>query len=373
MLSLWHRDINRFLVRHPWLLGLDMALVATYIALTGGTRSPYFFYATTPLLAASFFFKIRGGMLAAMIFTPLYLGAVFFAWNMAGGGFDDVDAFSEVLSFYGIALVFGYSAVLLERLRIASWQLQRTQEELSRAETLAALGRMVAHVSHEIRNPLIVLGGYAQHIVRKADDPESVRRHAQVISDNVRELEDLLTDLLDLTHHRQPQMTPGDVHEVLNQAWQLSGGATARTPINLLRHYATDIPPIHIDRSSLLRAFLNVMRNAVQFMPQGGTLSVSTRLTADSVQIEITDSGPGIAPELLPTIFEPFVTHREHGTGLGLTVAQEIAQQHGGAFEVKAKPATGPRSCFTFPWRRCDRSRHNPPFCGWSTEFLDVE
>jgi signal transduction histidine kinase len=349
MLSLWHRDINRYLVRHPWLLGVDMALVATYIALTGGTKSPYFFYATTPLLAASFFFKIRGGMLAAMIFTPLYLGAVFFAFKMAGGEFDDVEAFSEVLSFYGIALVFGYSAVLLERLRIASWQLQRTQEELSRAETLAALGRMVAHVSHEIRNPLIVLGGYAQHIVRKADDAESVRRHAQVISDSVLELEDLLTDLLDLTHHRQPQMVAGDVHEVLNQAWQLSGGATAKNPVTLQRHYGTDLPTIRIDRSSLLRAFLNVMRNAVQFMPQGGTLSVSTRLSADYVQIEITDSGPGIAPELLPTIFEPFVTHREHGTGLGLTVAQEITQQHGGHIEVKSEAGKGASFVFYLP------------------------
>jgi signal transduction histidine kinase len=288
-------------------------------------------------------------MLAAMIFTPLYLGAVFFAFKMAGGEFDDVEAFSEVLSFYGIALVFGYSAVLLERLRIASWQLQRTQEELSRAETLAALGRMVAHVSHEIRNPLIVLGGYAQHIVRKADDAESVRRHAQVISDSVLELEDLLTDLLDLTHHRQPQMVAGDVHEVLNQAWQLSGGATAKNPVTLQRHYGTDLPTIRIDRSSLLRAFLNVMRNAVQFMPQGGTLSVSTRLSADYVQIEITDSGPGIAPELLPTIFEPFVTHREHGTGLGLTVAQEITQQHGGHIEVKSEAGKGASFVFYLP------------------------
>jgi signal transduction histidine kinase len=90
------------------------------------------------------------------------------------------------------------------------------------------------------------------------------------------------------------------VHEVLNQAWQLSGGATAKNPVTLQRHYATDIPPIHIDRSSLLRAFLNVMRNAVQFMPQGGTLSVSTRLTGDHVQIEITDSGPGIARNCCP-------------------------------------------------------------------------
>jgi signal transduction histidine kinase len=277
MLSLWHRDINRHLVRHPWLLGLDMLLVATCIALTGGTQSPYFFYATTPLLAASFFFRIRGGLLAALVFTPLYLGAAVFALRMGSGTFDGVEAFAEVLSFYGIALVFGYSAVLLERLRIASLRLQRTQEELSRAETLAVLGRMVAHVSHEIRNPLIVLGGYAQHIVRKADDPDSVRRHAQVISDSVRQLEDLLTDLLDLTQRRSPQLIPGDVHEVLNQAWQLSGGTAAQTPVTLQRHFAQDVLPIQLDRSSLLRAFLNVMRNAVQFMPQGGTLVVSTR------------------------------------------------------------------------------------------------
>src|SRR4028119_707741 len=89
MLSLWHHDINRYLVRHSWLLGLDMALVATCIALTGGTKSPYFFYATTPLLAASFFFRIRGGMLAALLFTPLYLGAAVFSLRLSNGKFDD--------------------------------------------------------------------------------------------------------------------------------------------------------------------------------------------------------------------------------------------------------------------------------------------
>ncbi|HEX8234442.1 MAG TPA: ATP-binding protein [Abditibacteriaceae bacterium] len=349
MLSLWHRAINRQLVCHPWLLGLDMLSAATYIAFTGGTQSPYYFYATTPLLAASFFFKVRGGVLAALVFTPLYLVATVFALRMSGGNFDDVEALSEVLSFYGIALVFGYSAVLLDRLRVASLELQDMQEELSRAETLAVLGRMVAHVSHEIRNPLVVLGGYAQHILRKADDPQIVRRNAQIISDNVRQLEDLLTDLLELTHHRPPQLVPGDVHEVLNQAWQLSGGATAQNPVTLHRHYGKDIPAIQLDRSSLLRAFLNVMRNAVQFMPQGGTLVVSTRLVGHEVQVEIADSGPGIAPELLPKIFDPFVTQREHGTGLGLAVTQEIVQQHGGRLKVKSEPGKGAAFVFHLP------------------------
>jgi signal transduction histidine kinase len=285
-------------------------------------------------------------MLAALLFTPLYLAASFIALHHRGGAFDLVEALAEVLSFYGIALVFGYSAVLLERLRAASQQLHHTQEELSRAETLAALGRMVAHVSHEIRNPLTVLGGYARYIERKADDPEVVRRHAKVISENVVQLEELLTDLLALTHRRTSTLVPGNVHEVLEQAWMLCGGTTAPKPIVLQRRYANDVPPLHFDRSSLLRAFLNVMRNAVQFMPEGGTLLVSTRLCNDEVQVEISDSGPGIEPEALARIFTPFVTQREHGTGLGLAVAHEIVQQHGGRIEARSELGQG--ACFIF-------------------------
>lgn len=349
LLSFRHQKIDRYVMRHPVLLGADMMCVAAFLGLTGGAASPYFFYALTPILAAAFFFSLRGGFLAALSFSPLYLLAV--SWpQMAGapevGQRDAVAMAMQLFAIYATGLVFGYQSALLRRLRASSAELREVQRDLGRAETLAALGKMVAHVSHEIRNPLTTLGGYAARLQKKSDDPEAVRRHATIIQSEIARLEELLNNLLDISRPRNQNKELGDLNEVLERACLLAGD---RSQIEWTKKFDKSLPPMEINAAGLLQAFLNVLRNAIQAMPDGGVLTVVSRMENGKVVVTISDTGCGIAPEKLSEIWQPFVTHKSGGTGLGLTVTQQIIGEHGGCVEVESEVGKGTTFRFRLP------------------------
>jgi diguanylate cyclase (GGDEF)-like protein/PAS domain S-box-containing protein len=351
VLSAFQSQFNRLVLRWPALLGLDMTLSAAFISVTGGVGSPYARYACLPLLAAAFFFQIRGGLFAAAVFTPLYLSALLVAHQWSGAVPNVEDVLTQVIIFFLIALIFGYPSILLQRLRVATSQLQHAQQEAARAETLAAMGKLAAHVSHEIRNPLSTVGGFARSILRHPDDVERVRKNTQIIADEVTRLEQLLTDMLDMARPPTLKLQPENLHEILDKAWLLTDGAPAeKSLITVRKNYAAALPPVEADASALLGAFLNVTRNAVQLMPAGGTVTITTRRSnEDEVEVVIADTGPGIAPEVLPTIFAPFVSHRPDGTGLGLAATQRIIAEHGGRIEVQSELGKGTQFIFHLP------------------------
>jgi diguanylate cyclase (GGDEF)-like protein/PAS domain S-box-containing protein len=353
ILSVFQAQFNRLVLQKPTFLLLDMALSTTFIAFTGGMDSPYDRYARLPLLAAAFFFQIRGGLVAAAAFVPLYIAALLIAHQWSGALVDIEYVVTQIFLSFLLALIFGYPSVLLQRLRAATSQLHHAQQEAARAETLAAMGKMAANVSHEIRNPLSTIGGFARSMLRRPDDVERVRKNTQIIADEVLRLEELLTDMLDMARAPALKLHPENLHEILDKAWLLSGGALGEKPLVTVRkNYEANLPLVEADASTLLRAFLNVTRNAVQMMPEGGVVTITTSRSSDEeVRVVIADTGPGIAAETLPTIFTPFVTHRPNGTGLGLSATQRIVQEHGGRIEARSEPGKGAQFIFHFPTR----------------------
>ncbi len=229
-------------------------------------------------------------------------------------------------------------------------ELQRTQQELVRAEKMATVGEMAARVSHEIRNPLATIGGFARSILRKPTDVERVQRNTQIIADEVKRLEELLTDMLDLARPPKLFLRPENIHDILDQACLLSGGEMrGDAPITIHKAYDASLPLLYVDSRSLLRAFLNVIRNGVQAMPEGGTLTIRTQLNGNQAQITIADTGTGIPHHVLPTIFMPFVSHRVRGAGLGLSITRQVIEEHGGRIEVESEEGRGSRFTFYLP------------------------
>lgn len=171
---------------------------------------------------------------------PVYVVAVFAAHQWNGAAVNAPGVLIQIVLFFVLAFLFGYPSVLLQRLHTATSQLHRAQQEAARIETLAAMGKLTAHVSHEIRNPLSTIGGFARSILRRPDDVDRVHKNAQIISDEVTRLEQLLTDMLDMARPPAVKLRPENLHEILDKAWLL---LIARPLKNLSSSFAKTTMP----------------------------------------------------------------------------------------------------------------------------------
>jgi len=233
--------------------------------------------------------------------------------------------------------------------------LGRAQKELVFSERLVAVGEMAARVSHEIRNPLATIGGFARNILKKPDDIQGVKRKTGVIVSEVARLEELLTDLLDMARPRPLQLRPESLNEIADHALLLAEADLRAAGATIERDYDPHLPLVPADRSRLLQALLNTIRNGAQAMPDGGPIRVSTRLvpsqgqSPDMAQISVADSGVGISNRALKQVFDPFFSTKVSGSGLGLAVTKRIIADHGGQIDVESQEGRGTTFVFCLP------------------------
>jgi signal transduction histidine kinase len=231
---------------------------------------------------------------------------------------------------------------------------QRLEREAQRAEHFALLGRLAAGVSHEIRNPL---GAVFLHVDLLAEElqqpsPESPTVLAEALAEiktNLVRLDDLVQDYLSLVRVRSIQREVQDLGAAA-QAW----GAEMQAEVAVLgvivqRQSLADLGPVAFHASTLRRALLNLVHNAADAMPQGGTVTLAGQGTATHVQLEVQDTGSGIPAERLAQIFEPLYTTKPGGTGLGLYIVHEIVAAHDGQITVASTEGQGTTVTLTLP------------------------
>jgi signal transduction histidine kinase len=229
-------------------------------------------------------------------------------------------------------------------------ELQKAQKELVNSERLAVVGDMTARLSHEIRNPLATIGGFARRLVKHPEDAEMVQRNASVIVNETERLEELLNDLLEMALPSQIELESQHLSEVLDQALLLASADFIALNVEVERDYDPSIPEVHLDRARLLQALLNIVRNGAQAMPNGGVLRVSTTMkNPDTVQIRISDQGKGISENALKHVFDPFYSTKIKGSGLGLPITWQIIQDHGGNIEVESEINKGTTFIISLP------------------------
>ena len=212
---------------------------------------------------------------------------------------------------------------LAERLAETNRRLEQAQAEARRSERLAALGQLSAGLAHEIRNPLGVIKGSAEMLSQKLQASDELSRElAGYISTEVNRLSALVTEFLDFARPLHAQLEPGDVKAVLERALEIVAHRWKGKPVRVERDYAAGLPQVPLDESLCEQAFLNLVQNAYEAMEDnGGTLRVEARLTStngrDGVEIVLADTGPGVPDKLREEIFNPFVTTKKTGVGLG--------------------------------------------------------
>lgn len=230
----------------------------------------------------------------------------------------------------------------------------RTKEALLRSERLAAIGRMSAHVTHELRNPLASISLNAELLeelsAREARNPASREREeaqqlCRAIGREADRLNALAEEYLRFARLPQPELVATEPEALLRSLAAFVAPDCQAASVNLVLDVSKDLPAIHIDPDQLRQALINLLRNGKESMPQGGRLTLGARHESGSVVLFVRDEGQGIAPEALPRIFDPFYSTKLTGTGLGLALTQQIVQEHGAHLEVTSQ--TGAGSQFT--------------------------
>lgn len=235
-----------------------------------------------------------------------------------------------------------------EELAAAIWKEELAREQLMRSERLASVGKMAAGAAHEINNPLAVISGRAQMLLKdERDDKKS--KSLKLIVEQSRRASKILTDLMGFARPAMPKAELINVNFVINHVLTMVENQLKLKNIECKREFAQGLPKILADKHQLEQVFLNIILNAEHAMEGGGTLTVITALTPakDTVLIKFADTGKGISKENLPHIFEPFFTTKEEGegTGLGLAMSYGIITSHGGTIDVESTVGKG--SAFT--------------------------
>jgi len=235
---------------------------------------------------------------------------------------------------------------LAERLRIAGGELIEAKQRAEQAERMAALGRLAAGLAHEIRNPLGSIAGSIQ-LLRVGDGlSDEDRKLCEIVQRETARLNDLVTDMLDLSRPRKPAFTVVDAVAVVREVVDLTTkSGRAATDVSVLFHGA-EHALIRADRSQLYQLTWNLVRNAVQASSAGDEVSVSVTIeSSGSVELCVCDQGLGIDEQAKERLFDAFFTTRSHGTGVGLAVVKRIADEHGFRIRVESEHHRGARFC----------------------------
>lgn len=218
---------------------------------------------------------------------------------------------------------------------------RRLERQLHQAERLATLGQMVAGISHEIRNPLGIIGSTAELLFQKIADTDPKKQWGKIIVEETARLNAIVTDFLDFARPTEPKLADCRVDEVLERNLAFLQMEMDRRGIRVERDFGGNGSPVQADGDLLYRAFLNVFMNAIEALHEGGTIRVTTRYhdgQKDNLEVVIADTGPGIPEEVRGKIFEPFFTTRVKGTGLGLSIVRNIVESHGGSIRIESPP-----------------------------------
>ncbi len=233
-------------------------------------------------------------------------------------------------------------------------ELKKLEASMRQAERLAALGTLAAGLAHEIRNPLSSIKTFVQLLPQKIDKPGFLEKFQRTVPRELNRINQLIEDLLDLARIPKYQFKKTSIKSLLEQTVNVTGEELQANKIYCRLEISNDIPPTRVDTNQLSKAFHNLMRNAVQAMPAGGELSIKafcktddsytgdiTTGRNDMITIVFQDTGPGIPPENIKNVFNPFFTTKEKGTGLGLAITHKVITDHGGHIECNSCQAKG--------------------------------
>ncbi len=231
-------------------------------------------------------------------------------------------------------------------------RLHRTQ--MSRAEHLATLGELATGLAHEIRNPLAGIAGVVEIIGRDLPPNSPARAVVKEVRQEITQINRILTDLLQTARPHPPEIRRSDLNTTVEHAVMLARQQALSKPIEIVLHKSSGLAEVEHDSGQIHQVLLNLLLNSIQAIEEQGKITVEVESRADSAAIIVADTGRGIPPEHLPNIFRPFYTTKGNGTGLGLSLARRIVEEHQGRIEVTSSPGHGTSFVVLLPLQKAE-------------------
>jgi two-component system, NtrC family, sensor histidine kinase HydH len=270
-----------------------------------------------PIVLSGLLFGFKGGVLAAVVVTCLFIPhwVGWFAGPAPHGGHLD-----EIILFYAFGILIG---LLVDRERLES-QLRQDQEHL------AVLGEAAATIAHELKNPVITIGAYAQKLLQKTNPEDPNLERLAVIRRECQRIEVMLQDMIHFSRPIIPEFSMVDINHLIQEVLKIIHPRAEQNQILLSSNLAGDLPSIQIDQTRMTQVLHNLILNAIQASAPEQTVLVCTRRQRGQVMIEVTDLGCGIAPDCREKVFTPFFSTKKGGSGLGLAISKRIIELHQG-------------------------------------------
>jgi signal transduction histidine kinase len=281
-----------------------------------------------PIMLAAFWFGLRGGLLTSLLISFVY-GPFVLLYN-AGPATQNLDNLLELVLFNVIGLFFGW---IKDRERAQ-------QQKLRRAENLAAIGRAVSMIAHDLKTPLVAIGGLSRQLSIKLAGDSRQKEKVEVIRQQADRLENMVLNMLDFAKPLTISRKSCDIDQIIKQANEVISETAFKRNIEV-DIKKNEMPRCHLDDGKILQVLINLILNAIEISPNGETVTVSLYYHMSVLRIEVSDRGQGVDENLSGNIFEPFISTKSRGTGLGLPISKKIVEAHDGKLEYRNNPDGG--------------------------------
>jgi signal transduction histidine kinase len=302
------------------------------------------------------FDRMTGFKTKSMICVPLIVrnrpvGAIEVINKKSGEGFarTDLELLLSMSQFVAIAMENAQLyRQMSDQFHSTTQELRLAQEKLIRAERLAAMSHLAEGVAHEIRNPIMTIGGFARRIKAELTD-DRFRKYIDIIMEETVRLENLVRYIHDFLDVQAAALHAEPVAPVIEEALRTVETEAAQQNVTIVRDFRLDNLSIPMDRRQIRRALYHLFANAIDAMPKGGTLTITASQEKEGFVISVCDTGCGIPKEVLDSIYDPFFTSKTKGAGLGLTMAHQIIMNHRGEIKIRSELDKGTIATIRLP------------------------
>ena len=249
--------------------------------------------------------------------------------------------------------------VKINELEMVTQELEKNKDLLVEAERYSSLGYMSAQLVHAIRNPITSIGGTARLLSKRTEDPKTLK-FLNIMAKETAKIESTLEDLFSFVEEGALQKTSQSLHTLLRKSVMIFYGTMKKNGISYQLDLAADDPYLEIDARKIRQVFLHLIRNAIEAMPHGGVLRVATKEVEDDIIVTIMDSGVGVSDINLSRITDPFFTTKTYGTGMGLTLVEQIIKLHDAHFSLKHNENGGMIATIVFQKQKSESRSQEP-------------